>query len=304
MPLISQFALYPSLCTFNIQYNCSFIIISITSLTLSIHSDFIFPSSSIKCIHVTGKRIVLKPYFFIFLIISFVGAILPFNPICSSGAFISIKILKLSKVLAILYPIPILFTISKEFPVFISCDKEIEDKTSLTNFYLTNADKYIPKLLNILKTYPKFKLNNESWNISRAVCYIISFIVNSSTDETILTNLLNYSSKYFNSISYEEKINSFLILSCCLESKNLKIIYDALQPEILNLIKKINDNNSIYSYTVSWILGKISETIPFIFEQDKFYEIISTLINIINNKSDNIQFKFSNEIRINICIVF
>ena len=184
------------------------------------------------------------------------------------------------------------------------CDKEIEDKTSLTNFYVANADKYIPKLLNILKIYPEFKLNNESWNISRAVCYIISFIVNSSTDETILTNLLNYSSKYFNSISYEEKINSLLILSCCLETKNLKIIYDALQPEILNLIKKINDNNSIYSYTVSWILGKISETIPSIFERDKFYEIIPTLINIINNKSDNIQFKFSNEIRINVCIVF
>ena len=184
------------------------------------------------------------------------------------------------------------------------CDKEIEDKTSLTNFYVTNADLYIQKLLNILEIYPEFKLNNESWNISKAVCYIISFIVNSSTDENILANLLNYSSKYFNSIPYEKKINSLLILSCCLESKNLKVIYDALQPEILNLIKKINDNNSTYSYTVSWILGKISETIPSIFDRDKFYEIIPTLINIINNKSDNIQFKFSNEIRINICIVF
>ena len=184
------------------------------------------------------------------------------------------------------------------------CDKEIEDKTSLTNFYVTDADLYIQKLLNILEIYPEFKLNNESWNISKAVCYIISFIVNSSTDENILTNLLNYSSKYFNSISYEKKINSLLILSCCLESKNLKVIYDALQPEILNLIKKINDNNINYSYTVSWILGKISETIPSIFDRDKFYEIIPNLINIINNKSDNIQFKFSNEIRINICIVF
>jgi len=184
------------------------------------------------------------------------------------------------------------------------CDKEIEDKTSLTNFYVSNADKYIPKLLNILKIYPEFKLNNESWNISRAVCYIISFIINSSKDETILTDLLNYSSKYFNSISYEEKINSLLILSCCLESKNLKIIYDTLHPEVLNLIKKINDNDSSYSYTVSWILGKISETIPSIFERDKFYEIIPTFINIINNKSGNIQLKYSNEIRINICIVF
>ena len=51
-------------------------------------------------------------------------------------------------------------------------------------------------------------------------------------------------------------------------------------------------------------MGKISETIPSIFERYKFYEIIQILINIINNKSENIQFKFRNEIRINICIVF
>ena len=184
------------------------------------------------------------------------------------------------------------------------CDKEIEDKTSLTNFYVSNSNKYIPILLNMLKLYPQFDLNNESWNISRAICYIISFIISSSTDDSMLMILLNYSSKNFNSISYEEKINSLLILSCCLESKNLKIINDTMQPEILNLLQKINDSNKIYAYTVSWILGKISETIPSIFQRDKFYELIPFLINIINNKSINDKNKYSNEIRINICIVF
>ena len=87
--------------------------------------------------------------------------------------------------------------------LYLIFNKEIEDRASLTNFYVTNANKYIlkiPKLLNILKIYPEFKLNNESWNISRAICYIISFIINSSTDETILTNLMSYSSKYIKSI--------------------------------------------------------------------------------------------------------
>ena len=179
------------------------------------------------------------------------------------------------------------------------CDKEMEDKTSLTSFFVTNEEKYIPILLDLLNIFPQFALENESWNISKSICYIISFIVNSSkNDENILIYLLNYSSKKFNSISEEEKINSLLILSCCLESKSLKILHDNLEPEILNLIEKINDKSKNYSYTVSWILGKISETIPSVFTKDKFNDLIPKLINIINDKN-----KYFNEIRINISIV-
>jgi hypothetical protein len=124
------------------------------------------------------------------------------------------------------------------------CDKEMEDKTSLTGFFVTNKEKYIPILLTLLNIFPQIALENESWNISKSICYIISFIVNSSkNDENILIYLLNYSSKKFNSISEQEKINSLLILSCCLESNCLKILHNNLEPEILNLIEKINDKN-------------------------------------------------------------
>ena len=127
------------------------------------------------------------------------------------------------------------------------CDKEMEDKTSLTSFFVTNEEKYIPILLDLLNIFPQFALENESWNISKSICYIISFIVNSSkNDENILIYLLNYSSKKFNSISEQEKINSLLILSCCLESNCLKILHNNLEPEILNLIEKINDKNKNY----------------------------------------------------------
>ena len=184
------------------------------------------------------------------------------------------------------------------------CDKEVEDKTSLTYFFITNSNKYIPTLLSLLKIFPDYNLDNDSWNISKAICYIISFIINNSTDESILMKLLNNSSNNFNSISYDDKINSLLILSCCLESKNVDLIHNTLQPEIFNLINKINDKDQNYSYTVSWILGKISETVPSVFSQNNFNELISILINIINNKSDNDLIKYNNAIRINICIVF
>ena len=188
--------------------------------------------------------------------------------------------------------------------ICLICDKEIEDKTSLTDFLVKNAKAYMSTLLSLLKIYPEFVLDNESWNISKAICYIISFIINSTIDEAILTYLLSYSSKYFNSVSSTEKINSLVILSCCLESKNLKILNDNIQPAILDIIEKINNKNKNYSYAISWILGKISETIPSVFTKDNFYKLIPTLINIINNKSDIDTIKYSNEIRINICIVF
>lgn len=183
------------------------------------------------------------------------------------------------------------------------CDKEVEDKTSLTNFFTSNEEKYISILLSLLRIYPEFSLKDESWTISKAICYIISFIVNSTTNNEILKNLLYYCSKNFNSISKIDKINSLLILSCCLESKNIKGLNDYLQPEFLNLVKKINDNDQNYAYIISWILGKISETVPSVFTKDTFIELIPLLINVINNKSDNNSIKYSNEIRINICIV-
>ena len=100
------------------------------------------------------------------------------------------------------------------------CDKEVEDKTSLTNFFITNSNKYVPTLLSLLKIFPEYILDNDSWNISKAICYIISFIISNSIDESILMKLLNYSSNNFNSILYDDKNNSLLIHHVVL---NLKI---------------------------------------------------------------------------------
>ena len=180
--------------------------------------------------------------------------------------------------------------------ICLICDKELNDKTSLTNMFINNAEeKYIPILLSLLDKFPELKLDNESWNISKAVCYILSFIVSQSSQDKILFKLLNYFSLNFNSISLNSKINSILILSTILESKNLRIINDSLQNDILKIIKKIDDENKVYSYIISWILGKISENLPSLFPKDDLKEIIPIFINIINNKGN-----YSNEVRINI----
>ena len=184
--------------------------------------------------------------------------------------------------------------------ICLICDKELIDKTSLTTMFIDNAEeKYIPILLKLLDKYPELKIDNESWNISKAVCYILSFIVIKSSQDKILFKLLDYFSLNFNSISLNNKINSILILSCILESKNMRTVNDSIQNEILNIIKKVDDENKIYSYIISWILGKISENLPSLFPKDDLKEIIPRFINIINNKGN-----YSNEVRINICIVF
>lgn len=187
--------------------------------------------------------------------------------------------------------------------ICLMCDKELIDKTSLTTMFHNNASEtYIPILLSLLDNFPEINIQNESWNISKAICYIISFIISTSSQDKILFKLLNYFSANFNSISYEKKINSILILSCALESKNLRLINDSIQNDIINIINKIDDKNKKHSYIISWLLGKISEIIPSLFAKDELKNIIPKFINIINNKDKNII--YSNEVRINICIVF
>ena len=191
--------------------------------------------------------------------------------------------------------------------ICLLCDKESEDKTSLTTMFQNNAsENYLPLLVSLLDKFPEFNIENESWNISKAVCYIISFIISISSQDEILFKLLNYFSKNFNSISLNKKINAILILSCILDSKDSIIIQDSLQDEIMNIIKKIDDKDKIYSYIISWILGKISEILPSLFARDELNKIIPKFINIINNKTEeNLQnqINYSNEVRINICIV-
>ena len=210
--------------------------------------------------------------------------------------------------------IPLLFTIMQKYnknkDIILNCldilclisDKELEDKTSLTNFILVNSEMDIPKLLDILENNPEYILDNYSWNISRAICYFISFIISRNPAKKIIDILLKYISENFNDINTNKKINSLLILSCCLESyeKFFNLFSELLQPEIINLLKKIKklDNPIEYTYTISWILGKISEIIPSIFQKENFYELIPLFIDIISN---NI---YKNEIRINICIIF
>ena len=199
--------------------------------------------------------------------------------------------------------------------ICLLCDKELADKTSLTTMFQNNSSEiYLPLLVSLLNKFPEFNIENESWNISKAVCYIISFIVSISSQDEILFKLLNYFSSNFNSISYNKKINAILILSCILDSKDAEIIQDSLQNEILNIIQKIDDEDKIYSYLISWILGKISEALPSLFERDELNKIIPKFINIINNKGEKddknkntkneiVTINYSNEVRINICIV-
>ena len=189
--------------------------------------------------------------------------------------------------------------------ISLMCDKELIDKTSLTTMIHNNSSEtYIPILLKLIDMFPQFDIENESWNISKAVCYILSFIVSTSPLDSITFKLLNYFSENFNSISLDKKINSILILSCILESKKLRIINFSIQSDILKIVNKIDDKNKIYSYVVSWILGKISENIPSIFAKNELPKLIPQFINIINNKFDENKNSYSNEVRINICIVF
>lgn len=196
----------------------------------------------------------------------------------------------------------IILTILDIFCLF--SDKELEEKTSNTKYFIDNYEYFIKIFLNILETNKIIKINEEEWTIQRACCYFISFLSQIYPNSNLIEKLLVYSSSNFNKLNKFSQFNSLLIISCCLESPHKDYLIEILSHEIKNIFAKLNDDDKFISYTTSWLLGKISEIVPNIFKREKFYEIIPLLINIINNVSDKKDFFYSIETRINITIVF
>ena len=196
------------------------------------------------------------------------------------------------------------YIVLKVLDIFcIFSDKEIESKTSISKFFIENYEKITKLFLEILESNNTLNIIEDEWTIQRACCYFISFLVQIYPTSSLIDILLSFSSKNFNKSNKFSQFNSLLIISCCLESPHKNYLIEILKNEMKNIFDKINDDNKYISYTTSWLLGKMSEIIPNIFQRENFYEIIPFLINIINNVSDKKNFIYTDETRINITIV-
>ena len=180
------------------------------------------------------------------------------------------------------------------------CDLEMKHRTEITNFLVENSKEISTLLLDILSTHCSIALIETSeWTTSQACAYILSFLIQSD-DCSLLQLLLIFISSNFNSDNEISRYTSLIILSCCLETRHKNTLCNILLPDMKNIIEKIKDNNPIVSYTVSWVLGKISEMVPILFDRTSFIDIIPFFIEIISQSS----IEYSIETRINISIVF
>ena len=182
-------------------------------------------------------------------------------------------------------------------------DKEMESKTLISKFFIDNYEKIIKLFLELLESNNIINIIEDEWTIQRACCYFISFLVQMYPNSSLIDILLSFSSKNFNISNKFSQFNSLLIISCCLESPHKDYLIEILKHEMKNIFDKINDDNKYISYTTSWLLGKMSEIIPNIFQRENFYSIIPFLINVINNVSDKNNYIYTDETRINITIV-
>ena len=177
-------------------------------------------------------------------------------------------------------------------------DNELKKETSISRHIISISQDLSTLLLETLLSHTQVVLPEMSeWSISKSICYFLSYLVRLYPDNYLVEKLLIFVSSHFNDENETQRYVSMIVLSCCLETSHKNILETILKNEILNLIEKVNDTNQVLSYTMSWLLGKISEMVPTLYERSKFYLIIPTLVNMISNHG------LDAKTRINISIV-
>lgn len=163
-------------------------------------------------------------------------------------------------------------------------DNELKKETNVSKHLISISQNLSTLLLETLLCHTQVELPEMSeWSISKSICYFLSYMIQFYPDEYLVEKLLIFVSSHFNDENETNRYVSMIVLSCCLETNHKNILETILKDEILNLIEKVNDTNKVLSYTMSWLLGKISEMVPILFERSKFYVMIPTIVNMISN---------------------
>jgi hypothetical protein len=164
------------------------------------------------------------------------------------------------------------------------------DNNKSNNFYQKFADILIKLCLNNIY---KESDDDDSWSISKAVCYILAILVQ-TTDSKYLEELLLYVQEYSKDIKTRK--NALLVFSSCLETTNKALLGTLLNYSLLEeFFKYISETDNIkVAITASWVLCKITELYSNVIERSRlniYIDYFNTLLSSINN----------NQIRANVC---
>lgn len=168
------------------------------------------------------------------------------------------------------------------------CDNETITQTRMAEYMIGLTKNIATLMITVIESNTQLEIEEE-WSISRACCYFLSYLIHIQSNSSLVEMLLIYVSNTFYDLSPTKRYVSLLILSCCLESKHKEALSTLLLCNMANIWAKINiETNQVLSIALSWLLGKISELLPNVFERKSFNELIPTLINIITSEELNI----------------
>lgn len=181
-------------------------------------------------------------------------------------------------------------------------DKEITLQG--TPQYKGYVEKYTNALQLILANIKKFSTSDDDdevndWNLSKSSAFLLSLIVQMSKKE-LIDQLIEYVTKNLSSSDWKLKNESLLIFGCLLDSPYKDKIKDILHNSIGGLLKLLSDESSYIRKTVSWVICKVTELYPKLFDRAMLSSVVPTLrisLNDINYVAVNICYCFSNLIK-------
>ena len=178
--------------------------------------------------------------------------------------------------------------------------------------YKGYVEKYTNALQLILANIKKFSTSDDDdevndWNLSKSSAFLLSLIVQMSKKELIDQLIEDVTSNTFilfienlSSSDWKLKNESLLIFGCLLDSPYKDKIKDILHNSIGGLLKLLSDESSYIRKTVSWVICKVTELYPKLFDRAMLSSVVPTLrisLNDINYVAVNICYCFSNLIK-------
>lgn len=167
------------------------------------------------------------------------------------------------------------------------CDKESFVKTKMSECILDISKNLATLIIQVIELNTTLVIEEE-WCISKAASYFLSYLVQIQLNSSLVEMLFIYVSNNYYNVSTTKRYIALIILSCCLESNHKELLSSLLLSNMTNIWSKINESNPVISIALSWVLGKLTELLPNVFERKAFHELIPTLINTISSEKINL----------------
>ena len=157
---------------------------------------------------------------------------------------------------------------------------KIENINNNSRKYFNRVNKELIDLILKFVKVPEEDEDENEWNLSKGCLHILSVLVKVIDRD----NIYNFYLKLYNQIcqcnNINDKCKCWYLVSGCLSSFNNNEIKTLISNNLNRIYKDIDSNENIkLQKSATFLLTKISKTLPKLIDSNKFNEIIPLLLN-------------------------